>query len=445
MFESLSNTLQDVFRKLRGHGRLTEANVRDAMREVRMALLEADVNFEVARDFVARVSEACIGQDVLDSITPGQQVVKRVHDELVVLLGGGKVRKLEFNPRPSPVMLVGLHGSGKTTTSAKLAAQWSREGLKVTLVGADIRRPAAVDQLAVLARQVGVEMVAPQPGETVPDLGRRALDLADRARRDVVLFDTGGRFQIDAELIQELKDLRATLQCRNVVLVVDAAIGQESVHVAQGFHEALTLSGLILTKLDGDARGGAALSIQSVTGCPILYTGSGERMENLEPFYPDRMASRILGMGDILSLVEKAQQAVDLTQAAAMEKKLRSNKLDLEDFLQQLQQLKKMGSLENLLDLMPMGGQIKAKMKDGGAASAQEFAGFAKRSEAIIRSMTRQERRRPEILNASRKRRIAAGSGTEVQDVNILLKQFDQARQMAKRMGSLQKRLHRMR
>jgi len=444
VFESLSNSLQEVFRKLRGYGRLTESNVRDAMREVRLALLEADVNFEVARDFIARVTAQCSGEEVLGSITPGQQVVKRVHDELVALLGGGKTHKLEFNPRPSPVMLVGLHGSGKTTTAAKLAAQWKRDGLNVLLVGADIRRPAAVDQLAVLARQVGVDMLAPEPGETVPALGQRALDVADRARRDVVLFDTGGRFQIDGELIQELKDLSETVKCRNVVLVADAAIGQESVNVAKGFHEALHVNGLILTKLDGDARGGAALSIQSVTGCPILYTGTGERTENLEPFYPERMASRILGMGDIVSLVEKAQQTVDLDQAAAMEKKLRSNKLDLEDFLDQLQQLKKMGPLENLIDMLPGGGQIKAKMKDGGAASAQEFGAFAKRSEAIIRSMTRQERRRPDLLNASRKRRVAAGSGTRVQDVNDLLRQFDQARQMAKRMGAMQKRLHRL-
>ncbi len=445
MFESLSNSLQEVFRKLRGYGRLSEENIRDAMREVRMALLEADVNFEVARDFITRVTAQCAGEEVRGSITPGQQVIKRVHDELVVLLGGGSSHKLEFNPRPSPVMLVGLHGSGKTTTAAKLAARWKRDGLNVLLVGADIRRPAAVDQLGVLAGQVGVDMVAPQKGESVPALGRRAMELADRANRDVVLFDTGGRFQIDAELVQELKELRETVKCRNAVLVVDAAIGQESVNVAKGFHEALTLKGLILTKLDGDARGGAALSIQSVTGCPILYTGTGERTENLEPFYPDRMASRILGMGDIVSLVEKAQQTVDLEQAAQMEKRLRSSKLDMEDFLDQLQQLKKMGPLENLLDMLPMGGQIKAKMKDGGASSVKEFGAFAKRSEAIIRSMTPQERRRPELLNASRKRRIAAGSGTQVQDVNELLRQFDQARQMAKRMGAMQKRLHRLR
>jgi signal recognition particle subunit SRP54 len=283
-------------------------------------------------------------------------------------------------------------------------------------------------------------MLKPEPGETVPALGRRAMDQAEAKGRDVVLFDTGGRFQIDAELIQELKDLRETVNCRNTLLVVDAAIGQESVHVADAFHKALNLKGLILTKLDGDARGGAALSVQAVTGCPILYAGMGERAGDLEPFAPDRMASRILGMGDIVSLVEKAQQAVDIGVATEMEKRLRSNRLDLEDFLGQLAQLRKMGPLENILDMMPMGGQIKAKMKDA-AGAGRDFNRFANRAEAIIRSMTPKERRRPEILNASRKRRIAAGSGTQVQDVNELLKQFDQARQMAKRLTGMQKRL----
>lgn len=439
MFDSLSSSLESVFKKLRGYGRLTEANVRDAMREVRMALLEADVNYEVARDFVARVSAQCVGEEVLHSITPGQQVVKRVHDELVTLLGGAKNRRLELNPLPAPVMLVGLHGSGKTTTAAKLASLWKKDGKNVLLVGADIRRPAAVDQLGVLARQVGVDMLAPEKGETVPALGRRALDQAELTGRDVVLFDTGGRFQIDEELVQELKDLRETVKCRNTVLVVDAAIGQESVHVADVFHKALELRGLILTKLDGDARGGAALSIQSVTGCPILYTGVGERIGELEPFYPERMASRILGMGDIISLVEKAQESVDLSQVADMEKKFRKNRLDLEDFLAQLAQLRKMGSMENLIEMLPMGGQVKAKLREAG--KGQDFAKSARRSEAIIQSMTVRERRRPELLNASRKRRIAAGSGTQVQDVNELLKQFESARQMAKRMGGLQKRL----
>ncbi len=439
MFDSLTSSLESVFKKLRGYGRLTEANIKDAMREVRMALLEADVNYEVARDFVARVSEQCVGEEVLHSITPGQQVVKRVHDELVTLLGGPKNRRLELNPLPAPVMLVGLHGSGKTTTAAKLASLWKKDGKNVLLVGADIRRPAAVEQLGVLARQVGVDMLAPEPGETVPALGRRALDRAELTGRDVVLFDTGGRFQIDEELVQELKDLREIVKCRNTVLVVDTAIGQESVHVAEVFHKALELRGLILTKLDGDARGGAALSIQAVTGCPILYTGVGEKIGELEPFYPERMASRILGMGDIISLVEKAQDSIDLAEIAGMEKKVRKNKLDLEDFLGQLTMLKKMGSMESLIEMMPMGGQVKAKLREAG--KGQDFAKSTGRAVAIIQSMTPRERRRPELLNASRKRRIATGSGTQVQDVNELLKQFDQTCQMAKRMGSMQKRL----
>ena len=437
MFDSLTSSLELVFKKLRGYGRLNESNIREAMREVRMALLEADVNFEVARDFITRVSAQCVGEEVLHSLSPGQQVIKRVHDELVVLLGSGKNRRLELNPLPAPVMVVGLHGSGKTTTAAKLASLWKKDGKNVLLVGADIRRPAAVDQLGVLARQIGVDMLAPEKGETVPALGRRAMDKAELTGRDVVLFDTGGRFQIDEELVNELKELRETVKCRNTVLVVDAAIGQESVNVAQVFHKALDLRGLILTKLDGDARGGAALSIQSVTGCPILYTGVGERVGELEPFYPERMASRILGMGDIISLVERAQETVDLTQVAEMEKKLRKNRLDLEDFMGQLAQLRKMGSMESLIDMLPMGGQVKAKLREAG--KGQDFARSTRRAEAIIQSMTTRERRRPEILNASRKRRIAAGSGTQVQDVNELLRQFDQAREMAKRMGSMQK------
>jgi len=444
VFESLTQSLEGVFRKLRGYGRLTEANIGEAMREVRMALLEADVNYEVARDFVARVSAQCVGQEVLESLTPGQQVIKRVHDELVALLGAGKHRRIELNPKPAPVMLVGLHGSGKTTTCAKLALAWKRDGRNVLLVGADIRRPAAVDQLRVLAGQVGVDMVGPEAGEPVPALGRRVMDAAERAGRDAVLFDTGGRFQMDDDLIRELAELKAAVKCRNVVLVVDAAIGQESVHVAEGFHKALDLRGLILTKLDGDARGGAALSIQSVTGCPILFTGTGEHTGDLEPFYPERMASRILGMGDIVSLVEKAQSAVDAGQMADMERKIRSNRLDLEDFLGQLTQLRKLGPLENILDMMPMGGQMKAKIKDA-AGAGRDLEQFGRRAEAIIRSMTPRERRRPEILNASRKRRIAGGSGTQVQDVNEVLKQFEQARQMARQMGSLQKRLRRVR
>ena len=340
------------------------------------------------------------------------------------------------------MLLVGLHGSGKTTTAAKLASLWKHDGRDVLLVAADIRRPGAVEQLAVLAGQAGVDVLAPQPGETVPALGRRALE-AGRTR-DVILYDTGGRFQIDVELVQELKELQAAVRGRNVLLVVDAAIGQESVHVAEVFHKELGLSGLILTKLDGDARGGAALSIQSVTGCPILFTGTGERLGNLEQFHPERMASRLLGMGDVVSLVEKVQATVDARQAEEMERKLRSHRLDLDDFLQQMEQLRKMGPLENLLEMLPGGGRALAQAQ-GGDSSGKDFERFTKRATAIIRSMTPAERRNPDVLNASRRRRIARGSGTQVHEINELLRQFEQARTMAKRMREMQKRLQRLR
>jgi signal recognition particle subunit SRP54 len=441
VFDALTTSLDTIFRKLRGYGRLSESNVRDAMREVRMALLEADVNYAVARDFVAKVTAACAGEEVLESLTPGQQVVKRVHDELVALLGGGAQRTLDLQPPPAPVMLVGLHGSGKTTTAAKLAALWKREGRDVLLVGADLRRPAAVDQLSVLAGQAGVAMLRPEPGEAAAALGRRAMARAQGEGRQIVLFDTGGRFQIDAELVQELKDLRETVQCRNTLLVVDAAIGQESVHVAGTFHRELQLRGLILTKLDGDARGGAALSIQAVTGCPILFAGTGERLADLEPFRPEGMASRILGMGDVVSLVEKVQQSVDAGKVAALEEKARANRLDLEDFLGQLEQLRKMGPLENLLEMLPVGGASKARLRNPDAQGMDEFKAFSKRAEAIIRSMTPGERRRPEILNASRRRRIARGSGTQVQDVNEVLRQFEQARHMTRNMNKLRRKM----
>jgi len=444
VFEALANTLTRVFERLRGYGRLTEPNIREAMREIRMALLEADVNYAVARDFVARVSEQCVGEQVLESITPGQQVVKRVHDELVKLLSEGAPRALDLGGRPATVMLVGLHGSGKTTTAAKLAALWKNEGRRVLLAAADIRRPAAVEQLTLLGRQGGVDVLPPHPGEAVPALGARALETARTGLYDTLLVDTGGRFQIDAELVQELKDLQAAVNSRNILLVVDAAIGQESVHVAEVFHKDLGLTGLILTKLDGDARGGAALSIQAVTRCPILYTGTGEKLANLEPFHPERMASRLLGMGDVVSLVEKVQATVDARQAEEMERKLRTNRLDLEDFLEQMGQFRKLGPIENLLEMLPMGSKGLAQAKDGQNAG-RDFEQFTRRAEAIIRSMTPQERRRPELLNASRRRRIAKGSGTQVSDVNDLLRQFEQARKMAKRMRELQKRLQKSR
>ena len=440
MFDTLTHSLDGIFKRLRGYGRVNESNVRDALREVRMALLEADVNYAVARDFIARVQAQCLGETVLSSITPGQQIVKRVHEELVALLGGGQSHALELNGQPATVMLVGLHGSGKTTTAAKLARFWKQKGRSVLLVAADIRRPAAVDQLAVLGKQVEVEVLKPNPGESVPDLGTRALDTARRQGRDILLVDTGGRFQIEAELIEELTALKARLDCRHVLLVVDAAIGQESVSVAQGFHRDVGLNGLILTKLDGDARGGAALSIQSVTGCPVLFTGSGERPENLEPFQPDRMASRILGMGDVVSLVEKVQATVDDESAARMEDSLHHNRFDLNDFRDQLRQLRKMGSIENLLEMLPNGREMQSRIKNPAAATAS-LEGFTHKSAAILDSMTAGERRHPDVLNASRRRRIASGSGTQVSDINDLMRQYEQMRRMTRNMGKLQKKL----
>jgi signal recognition particle subunit SRP54 len=437
MFESLSQNLNKVFKNLRGRGKLTEKNIQEALREVRMALLEADVNYLVAKDFIARVKERCLGREVLDSVTPGQQVIKHVQDEMVTLFGGAHT---EFNLKGSPVsvMLLGLNGVGKTTTCGKLARRWKSEGRRVLAVGCDIRRPAAVDQLRILAEQAEVGFLAPEPGEAVPALGRRAMAYARNGGYDIVLLDTGGRFQIDEELVGELVELRDAVEPENTVLVIDAAIGQESVGVAERFHEAVGLSGLILTKLDGDARGGSALSVHAVTGCPILMVGVGERVEDLEPFYPDRMASRILGMGDVVSLVEKAQSAFDETEVRRMEERMQKNTLDLEDFLLQLQQMKKLGPLEDLMEMMPGAAKLSDKMK--GALQGESAKGMG-RAEAIIQSMTRQERKKPGLINASRRRRIAKGSGTEVRDVNQILKSFEEAKKMSKNMKKMQKKL----
>jgi len=439
MFDRLSTRLQKAFRNLRGVGKLSEQNIQDALREIRMALLEADVHYATAKAFIARIKEKSLGQEVLDSVTPGQQIVKIVHDELVELLGGQQV-DFDLTAIPSEVMLLGLHGSGKTTTSGKLARLWKEKGKKVLLVACDIRRPAAAEQLEVLAGQSGASILKPEPGESVPDLGRRAFKFARENYFDIVLYDTGGRFQIDENLVEELKALRAEVKPQNTVLVLDAAIGQESVNVAQSFHEALGLTGLILTKLDGDARGGAALSVVSVTGCPILRVGTGERAEDLDVFYPDRMASRILGMGDVVSLVEKVQDTLDVEEAGRMQEKLRRKEgLDLNDFLGQMRQLKKMGSMGKLLDMIPgvsaaMTGEMREKI-------ATDSGGQMKKTEALILSMTPKERRYPKVLNASRRKRIARGSGMEVSDLNELLRSFRQAQQMAKKMKQMQKRL----
>ena len=436
MFDKLTGSFQKIFRNLRGYGKLSESNISDSMREVRMALLEADVSLQVVKGFIQRVKEKCVGLEVAESVTPGQQVIKFVHDEMVALLGGNK-KDFDLTVRPSTILLLGLHGSGKTTTAGKLALRFKKAGKKVLLVACDIRRPAAVDQLKILAGQVGVDIVVPEKGEAVPALGARALKHAKEANLDLAIFDTGGRFQIDEELVQELKELRAEVQPHNVVLVLDAAIGQESVHVAETFHKEVGLTGLILTKLDGDARGGAALSVQAVTGCPILLAGTGERSEDLEPFYPDRMASRILGMGDVVSFVEKAQQAIDATDMAKMQEQMLKNTFTLEDFLGQLKQMKKMGPLENLIEMMPGAANMPAHLKKNMGSSEKDM----KRTEALILAMTPQERRNPEIINASRRRRIAKGTGLEVRHVNELLKKFDMAQQMMRNMKKHQKRL----
>jgi signal recognition particle subunit SRP54 len=439
MFESLSNSFQKVFRNLRGYGALSESNIKDALRDVRMALLEADVHFTVVKQFIDKVREGVLGKEVLGSVSPGQQFVKFVYDELVAILGGNQ-SELYLSGNPATLMLCGLHGSGKTTTAGKLARWLKKRNRSVLLVAGDLRRPAAVDQLGVLAGEAGVALMKPNPGESLPALGMRALDEAKRKGYDTVLFDTGGRFQIDTELVAELKELKTAVKPGNVILVVDAAIGQESVSVADTFNKELGLTGLILTKLDGDARGGAALSIRSVTGCPVLFTGTGEHQDQLDAFYPDRMASRILGMGDVVSLVEKVQENVDLKEMAEAERKIRTQDFNLEDFLSQFRQMKKMGPLEKILEMLPGGAALGA-----GKLNSEEMNRFSKKAEAIIQSMTVRERRHPEILNGSRRLRIAKGSGTTPQDVNDLIRQFKQAKLMAKKIGMMQKKLQRRR
>lgn len=437
MFDHLSSSLQKTFKNLRGYGKLSEKNVTDALREIRLALLEADVHFQVVKDFIRQVKEKTLGQEVLASVSPGQQFTKCVQDELTELLGRDH-KAFDLSANPSMILMLGLHGAGKTTTTGKLAAKFSKAGRKVLLVACDIRRPAAVDQLSVLAGQVGVDVVTPNPGESVPELGMRARDRAMTQGYNLVIFDTGGRFQVDDELVRELEELRDMVNPQNTVLVVDAAMGQESVNVAQTFHERVTLSGLILTKLDGDARGGAALSIQSVVGVPIHLVGVGEKMEDLEDFHPDRLASRILGMGDVVSLVEKAQDMVDETSMAKMEKQLLKGNLNFEDMLSQMQQMKKLGPIDKLMEMMPGMPQVSAeerqRMADQGQVQSRRF-------EAIILSMTPKERRKPHVINAKRKQRIARGAGTRVKDVNDLIRQFNQAKKMTQKLKKQQKKL----
>ena len=426
MFDTLTDKLNGVFQRLTGRGRLTERDVDEGLREVRRALLEADVDFRVARDFVARVRERALGGDVLESLSPGQQVVKIVNDEMTAILTAGDHKLTVSSQAPTVVMMAGLQGSGKTTTAAKLALHLRRQGHHPLLVAADLRRPAAVEQLAVLGKQLDVPVYR-EDGSTAVKAATNGVAHARQLGLSFAIVDTGGRLEIDGEMMEELRQVYAAVSPHETLLVVDSMTGQVAVTTAQGFNEYVGITGLILTKMDGDARGGAALSISQVTGIPIKFMGTGERTDALEPFFPDRTASRILGMGDVLTLVEKAQEAVGEKQAREMERKIRRATFDLEDFLEQLQGVKQMGSLSSIMEMIPGFSQLSKRLP----SDALDGAGLVK-AEAIIRSMTSQERRDPSILNGSRRRRIARGSGTTPQDVNQILNQFRQAQKMMK-------------
>jgi signal recognition particle subunit SRP54 len=437
MFDSLSTKLQNAFRNLRGMGKISESNVSDALREVRMALLEADVNFKVARDFIERVKTKSIGAEVIQSIQPGQQVVKAIHDELVDLLGSQNAG-LNLDANPTCIMMVGLHGSGKTTSSGKLARLLKKQGRAPLLVAADVYRPAAMDQLDTLGKQLEVPVFIKRGETDVLKIGREALEFARANNRNILIFDTAGRLQIDEPLVQELVNLRDLIKPQEILLVLDAATGQEAVNVATHFDQALNITGSILTKLDGDARGGAALSLKSVTGKPIKFAGVGEKLDEFEPFHPDRMASRILGMGDVVSLVERAAEAVNEEDAKKLEEKMRKGEFTLTDFLEQLRQMKKLGSLESIVKMLPGGGDALKQMDIG--KQEKEF----KHMEGMICAMTVKERNNAALLNASRRRRIAAGSGVTVTELNTMLNKFTQMQAMMKKMGKLQKMMGKM-
>ncbi len=429
-FESLTDKLSAVFKRLRGKGRLSEADVKEAMKEIKMALLEADVNFKVVKSFVAQVTQRAVGQDVMESLTPAQMIVKIVNEELTTLMGGGET-KLAISPAPpTVVMLVGLQGAGKTTNGAKLAGLMKKQGKRPLLAACDVYRPAAIKQLEVVGQQLDIPVF--QMGQIDPvDIARAAVEHAKKHGSDMVFLDTAGRLHVDEELMDELRRIKAAVSPTEILLVVDAMIGQDAVNAAKAFDDALDINGVMLTKLDGDARGGAALSIRAVTGKPIKFAGTGEKLDAVEVFHPDRMASRILGMGDVLSLIEKAEQSLDAKKAAEQMKRLRKNKFTLADFYDQLVQLKSMGSMEDIMGMLPgMGGKKLDLTVD---------EGNLKRIEAIIQSMTPFERENPSVLNSSRKKRIAAGSGTQVVDVNRLLKQFDMIQQFTRQFASPKK------
>ena len=427
MLENLGNRFQDIFKKIRGHGKLSESNIKDALREVKMSLLEADVNYKVVKDFTNKISEKAIGTEVIRGVNPAQQFIKLVNDELVELLGGTSSKLTKGLRNPTIIMLAGLQGAGKTTFAAKLAKFLKKQNEKLLLVGVDVYRPAAIKQLQVLGQQIGVDVYSEEGNKDVVGIATRAIEKAKEINATYMIVDTAGRLHVDETLMEELKELKKAIKPQEILLVVDAMIGQDAVNLAESFNNALSVDGVILTKLDGDTRGGAALSIKAVVGKPIKFIGVGEKLNDIEIFHPDRLVSRILGMGDVVSLVEKAQEVIDENEAKSLEEKIKSQKFDLNDFLKQLQTIKRLGSLGGILKLIP--GMPKI---DDLAPAEKEM----KKVEAIIQSMTKEERKKPDILKASRKMRIAKGSGTDVSDVNKLLKQFEQMKSMMKMFSS---------
>ena len=433
-FEGLADRLQNAIKKIRGSQKVTEDDLKETLREVRMALLEADVNFKVVKDFIARIKERAMGQEVQASLTPGQFIIKIVNEELTDLLGGTQSKLMVASKPPTVIMLVGLQGAGKTTTAGKLANHLRKNGKKPLLVAGDVYRPAAIKQLQVLGEQLNIPVFSLGDQVSPVEIAKQSMSKAFSLACDTVIIDTAGRLHINEELMGELKDIKKTVKPHEILLVVDAMTGQDAVTVAESFNNDLGIDGLIVTKLDGDARGGAVLSVKAVTGRPVKFVGMGEKLDALEPFHPDRMASRILGMGDVLSLIEKAQAVFDAEDAAKLEKKLRKEEFTLEQFLEQMQKVKKLGSLESILGMLPGMGNISQKLKDANVDEKE-----LDRVEAIIRSMTLAERRNPNIINGSRRKRIATGSGTRVQDVNKLLKNFEQSKKMMKKIKGMNK------
>ncbi|MBQ2221515.1 MAG: signal recognition particle protein [Acidaminococcaceae bacterium] len=433
-FESLSERLQNAIKMFRGTKEITEEDLKAPLREVRMALLEADVNFKVVKNFVAKIKERALGAEIQQNLSPSQQIIKIVDEELTELLGGTQAKLTVADKPPTIIMLVGLQGTGKTTTVGKLAFNLKKKKKSPLLVAADVYRPAAITQLQVLGEQVGVPVFSLGNEVSPVEIARQSLEKAAHLACDTIIIDTAGRLHIDEKLMEELQNIKATVQPHEILLTVDAMTGQDAVTVADTFNKDLGLTGLVVTKLDGDARGGAVLSVREVTGCPVKFVGMGEKLDALEPFYPDRMASRILGMGDILSLIDKIKDTTDLAKALEMEKKLKKDEFTLEQFLEQMQQIKKLGSLDTILGMIPGMGGISQKLKEANV-DEKEFA----RVEAIIRSMTPKERQKPEIINGSRRKRIAAGCGMKVQDVNRLLKNFDDSKKLMKKMQGMAK------